>query len=91
MNLGTKVSTGNGLSEPDSTVIVGLSDDIRYNTVRTSNDQPFIMVFKKDYDLLGNMIVRLAPGADKKVLKERIQGVLQAKYGSEAKPVKDYK
>ena len=91
MNLGTKISTGSDTSGPDSTVIVGLTDNIRYNTVRASNDQPFIMVFKKDYELLGNMIVRLAPGADKKDLKKRIQGVLQAKYGSEAKPVKDYK
>ncbi len=90
MQLGTKVSTGTGSEEPDSTVIVGLCDNIRYGTTRINNEQPFTIVYKKGFEYLSSLNVRVAEGADKEAAKQQIDELLKAKYGSGAKPIRDF-
>ena len=82
INLGSKVSTGLDDSAPDSATVVGICENIRYGTIRSKNSQPFLIVYKEGYELLGNLIVRLSPDADKDVVKQQIDDLLKSKYGS---------
>lgn len=91
INLGTRISTGEGYEEPDSTAVVGICENIRYGTIRTLNTLPFSIVFKEGYSLLGNLIVRMKPNADKAAVKQQISDLLKQKYGSDAKPVHEFK
>lgn len=90
-HLGSIIPTISSYEEPNSAPIVGVCDNIRYSTVRINNSRPFAFVFQKDYDLLGNLIVRLAPDADKESVKQQINEILKKKYHSGNQHVDKFK
>ena len=90
-HLGSMIPTVSSYEEPNSAPIVGVCDNIRYSTVRINNSRPFAFVFQKDYDLLGNLIVRLTPDADKDAVKQQINEILKKKYHSGNQHVDKFK
>ncbi len=71
MHLGSKLSTS--LSS-DSSVVVGICENIRFGTTRIKNDSPFTFVLNSDNR--GNVMnVLLTPGADIELLKQEISTI----------------
>ena len=88
IKLGSVISTGYSDEEPDSAVVVGICNDIRYGTTRIDRHQPFFLVYKEGYPYNGNMIVRLQDDANRDSVKAHIDNLLKARYGNKIKPSK---
>ena len=88
IKLGSVISTGVTDEEPDSAVVVGICEDIRYGTTRIDKHQPFFMVCIPDYPFLANMSVFLKDDTNRASVKQQVDSVLTARYGSKIKPTK---
>ena len=86
IQLGTVLSTGISDEEPDSAVVVGVCEDIRYGTTRISNHQPFCMVYKEGYPYMSNVNVLVKPDADQITTKDEINAVLINRYHDQITP-----
>lgn len=81
MGLGDKLSTSLGAN--DSSLIVGVSKDIRYATTRIHNNQPFAFILKNnsmEAVPLNRMNVLVAPDADKQQVKREVNNVVKSAF-----------
>ena len=79
LKVGTAISTGISDEEPDSAVVVGVCENIRYGTARIDNNQPFFIVFKQGYPYLSNINIRVAPHSDHKAIQQQVNNLLAQK------------
>ena len=79
LKVGTVISTGISDEEPDSAVVVGICENIRYGTARIDNNQPFFIVFKKGYPYLSNINIRVAAHSDHKAVQQQVNDLLAQK------------
>ena len=86
IHFGSVLSTSTSEDEPDSAVVVGVFDDIRYGTTRINKDKPFLIVYKQDYPYLNSVMLRVAPDADHTTIKQQVNALLTQLYGTQYRP-----
>lgn len=79
---GTVISTSISDEEPDSAIVVGVCENIRYGSTRIGTGQPFVLVFKDGYNFLNSMIVHVSPQSDHKAIQQQVNDLLKEKYKS---------
>lgn len=70
INLGDKISANVENVEGDSVEVIGVCEDIRYGTMRISNNQPYCFIVKSN-DFCNSVNVRISPKADIQAVKRQ--------------------
>ncbi len=81
LTFGSTISTSPYEEEPDSAVVIGVCDNIRFGTTRINKDKPFLIVCKEGNPYLSALTVRVAADADQEQVKQQVNDVLMKRYG----------
>ena len=87
VKVGTRIPINGG---NDSVTIVGVCEDIRYNTTRLLSDEPFAFVVRNHIAGLFNLSIGVNADADLDTVREKANAILREHFKKEAKPLVSY-
>ncbi len=89
MKLGTKISTGFGVQNEDSALVIGVCKNIRYGTMRMTQDRPFaFIVDKPDYQF--NLNLRMSPNANRSQVSQFVTDLIKKHTNSQPNELVPY-
>ena len=89
IELGDRISNNPENVDGDSVTIIGVCEDIRYGTMRATNNQPYCFVILSD-DFCDLVNVRIAPDADLQDTKRQADQVMNKFFDGDSKTFEEY-
>lgn len=86
IQLESVIGTNTSDTEPDSAVVVGICENIRYGTIRAHKNLPFLIVYDKNYPYLSAVSMRVAADADRDNVMRQVNNLLRDRYGILSQP-----